>query len=574
MLRLSFSSSPQFPSFIFAAYKQIAAARYTFSPFCGSNPRPEEAESPENNSSTGSEVVESICNLLKQEKLPTFELTGESAVKRLTLTLTPEHVLNVISGLNDAELGLKFFRYTKAALKFKHIAATYDHLISSLLRAGLNESARELLEDLKDDGYDISCKTLMEVVTSLATTGKIDQALDLFEKAPDFKCSLSLVCYNEVLNFLIEKGSVDKALGFFKCQLCKNVSPDSYSFNMLVKAFCSVGEVKECFKVLDMMKSHSCRPNDVTVNTFITGLCRVNRVDEGYRLLRQLHTFKHYRPNVYSYTAVIRGFCKQGVLGKAQKVFNEMIECRVRPNLVTYNVLIDGFCKEGNIDEAYSMFRKMKNGDVVTYTSMIDGYCKAGKTNDAIMLLHELSERGMAANAYTYSVMINGLCKENRLSEAHDLLKQMKERRIFGGSFIYNMVIDGYCKVGNVEQANKIFEEMKGRDRGCAPDKRTYTILIYGHCMKGRMAEAVSLFHEMFRVSCVPDEVTVQALVTSLVKASMLDEARSVIFTLLAKGITPGLSSCSSIINYLFRQWKIEDTEQWTKLKEFLDKKS
>ena len=52
-----------------------------------------------------------------------------------------------------------------------------------------------------------------------------------------------------------------------------------------------------------------------------------------------------------SYTSIILGYCRLGMLDEAVRVLNEMFVSGESPNLVTYNILIDGFCKAGNRKE-------------------------------------------------------------------------------------------------------------------------------------------------------------------------------------------------------------------------------
>jgi pentatricopeptide repeat domain-containing protein 1 len=52
----------------------------------------------------------------------------------------------------------------------------------------------------------------------------------------------------------------------------------------------------------------------------------------------------------------------------------------------TFSILVDGFCKEGMVKEAKNVLAiMMKQGikpDVVTYNSLMDGYCLVKQTSE------------------------------------------------------------------------------------------------------------------------------------------------------------------------------------------------
>jgi leucine-rich PPR motif-containing protein len=66
-----------------------------------------------------------------------------------------------------------------------------------------------------------------------------------------------------------------------------------------------------------------------------------------------------------------------------------MLENNIAPNIVSYSILIDGLCKRGLMKEASCAFRcaldKHLLPDVIAYTILIRGYCKVGRLTEAMM---------------------------------------------------------------------------------------------------------------------------------------------------------------------------------------------
>jgi len=47
-------------------------------------------------------------------------------------------------------------------------------------------------------------------------------------------------------------------------------------------------------------------------------------------------------PNTVTFTILVDGLCKEGMVSEAQRVFETMTEKGVEPNIHTYNALMDG----------------------------------------------------------------------------------------------------------------------------------------------------------------------------------------------------------------------------------------
>jgi len=65
---------------------------------------------------------------------------------------------------------------------------------------------------------------------------------------------------------------------------------------------------------------------------------------------------------------------------------------------------------------------------------------------------------------------------------------------------------------------------------------------------------------------------TLIVFISCLIKAAMPNEAKSILLTVLQKGCTPDLFSCSSIINDLFKEGEEQDATEL--IKNFVGKKS
>ena len=64
-------------------------------------------------------------------------------------------------------------------------------------------------------------------------------------------------------------------------------------------------------------------------------------------------------PDVFSYSVLINGLCKDGRLDNANQLFDEMCVRELIPNEVTFTTLMNGHCRSGRIGLAMEIYQQM-----------------------------------------------------------------------------------------------------------------------------------------------------------------------------------------------------------------------
>ncbi|XP_021771743.1 pentatricopeptide repeat-containing protein At1g62680, mitochondrial-like [Chenopodium quinoa] len=86
--------------------------------------------------------------------------------------------------------------------------------------------------------------------------------------------------------------------------------------------------------------------------------CKDRLLQQALDLFSSMKT-KGIKPNVVTYTSLIRGLYNSGCGDEAQRVLTEMLESNIAPNIKTYSMLVDMFCKDGCVDQAQSILKHM-----------------------------------------------------------------------------------------------------------------------------------------------------------------------------------------------------------------------
>eukprot|EP01018_Ginkgo_biloba_P003586 Gb_11270 [translate_table: standard] len=112
--------------------------------------------------------------------------------------------------------------------------------------------------------------------------------------------------------------------------------------------------------------------------------------------------------DVVIYSTMMSSFCKHWRIHDARVMLAEMPERGIEPTNINYNVLIKGFCKEGHmgkVQEVAELFQTLGNKgcilDVAVYNIMLDGFCKGDMVLEAEKLFEKMNGRCCHPNAIT-----------------------------------------------------------------------------------------------------------------------------------------------------------------------------
>ncbi|KAL6316764.1 hypothetical protein AAG906_020448 [Vitis piasezkii] len=281
------------------------------------------------------------------------------------------------------------------------------------------------------------------------------------------------------------------------------------------------------------MEENGFVPTIVTYNTLL------NWSAKAYLLLKKMRK-EMISPNEVTYNTLINGFVKEGKIGVAAQVFNEMSKFDLSPNCVTYNALIGGHCHVGDFEEALRLLDHMEAAGLrlneVTYGTLLNGLCKHEKFELAKRLLERMRVNDMVVGHIAYTVLIDGLCKNGMLDEAvqvgniksaKEIICRMYRSGLVLNKIIYSTLIYNFCQHGNVTEAMKVYAVMNCNGHGA--DHFTCNVLVSSLCRDGNIGDplnAFSFFDNMIKCGQHPSFFTYGSLLKGLCKGGNLVEAK------------------------------------------------
>ncbi|KAF5941199.1 hypothetical protein HYC85_022366 [Camellia sinensis] len=415
-----------------------------------------------------------------------------------------------------------------------------------------------------------NCATYSILIDGLCKSGKTQDALKLFDEMTQRGIPPNRITFTVIISGLCKSKRADEAHRLFNTMKRSGCSPDTITYNALLNGFCKLGKVDEAFMLCSSFKKEGYALGINGYSCLIDGLFRARRYNEAHDLFQKMSE-ENIIPDLVLYTIMIRGlaeagkvkdalklvegddgercgtrYSRNGLVGEAREIFNEMEKVGCFPSVVTFNALIDGLCKDGDLDEAHLLFYKMEIGrnpslflrlsqgtdrvlDSASLQTMVAKLCDSGLILKAYKLLMQLADSGVLPNITTYNILINGFSKArniNREEDAFGVFDQMKKNGCMPSSAVYKSLMTWSCRKkkisvafsiwlkylrslpGRDEEAIKVAEEhfekgeLEKAVRGLLEldfkvkdfDSAPYTIWIIGLCQARKLDEALKLF--------------------------------------------------------------------------------
>ncbi|OVA08379.1 Pentatricopeptide repeat [Macleaya cordata] len=355
-------------------------------------------------------------------------------------------------------------------------------------------------------------------------------------------------CYSAMVDLLLSHSMFSTAVSLLE----KSNNLRDFIIGKFIKAYGDRGDIRGAIHWLNrakMIESGRCL---YSYNSILGVTVRSNRIELARAFFDQILKEGLVKPDVSTYTVMIRGYCKLGMIKDALEVFDGMI---CRPNIITYNTIISGLCKKGYMEDARGILDRMLSEgfspDKVTFTTLVDGYCKKGELEKAENCMEEMGKFNCEPNVFTYNSLIDGFCLRGKIDEAKKLMTKMRLNGLKDDIATHTSLLKGFCIVGRLDEAAKHLKEMV--TLGLNPDAKSYGVIVNEYCKTGRPVEAISLLDEMKLRGINPSLSSYNALFRALTDSGEINTAIVVLKKMPKMGLSPNFLSYSTVICSLCR---------------------
>ncbi|KAI5071803.1 hypothetical protein GOP47_0014054 [Adiantum capillus-veneris] len=216
-------------------------------------------------------------------------------------------------------------------------------------------------------------------------------------------------------------------------------------------------------------------------------------------------------PDAITFATVLNACARTKALEKGEEIHNDVDRLGMLTNdLVLGNALVDMYAKCGALEKAQHVLEVLPCQTVVTWNALIAGYIQEGQCQQSINCLSRMQSKGVSPDARTYSCILKACSIVGDVTRGEHIHEEIARQGLLEMDVVLGTaLVDMYVKCGALSKAQQVFEKLP------AWDIVSWNALIAGYTQHGQAEQALKCFERMQHEDIPPNVVTF----TSVLKA-------------------------------------------------------
>lgn len=242
--------------------------------------------------------------------------------------------------------------------------------------------------------------------------------------------------------------------------------------------------------------------NLVTWNSLIAGYAEHDHCEEALECLKQME-LEGFTPNVTTLVSIVKACSSIGSIDKCQEIHSEIARKGFLENSFAGTSLVDMYAKQGLLAKAQEVFNKILVRNTVSWTALITGYAEQGHGEGAFRCYKQMQQEGIPPDATTLVCCLKACSSIHLINNGREVHAEIARLGLIGKDLtLANSVVDMYIKCGLLAQAQEIFDQLPARNVA------SWTSLIAGYAENGFGEEAIESFEYMLSDGVSPNIVS------------------------------------------------------------------
>lgn len=315
--------------------------------------------------------------------------------------------------------------------------------------------------------------------------------------------------------------------------------------DLYIKLIVMLGKCKQPKKAHELFQAmidEGCLVNHEAYTALLSAYSRSCEFDEAFALLEHMKSTPNCRPDVYTYSILIKSCVEVFAYDKVRLLLFDMESQGIKPSTVTYNTLIDAYGKAGRFAEMESVLAEMLSNrfcepDVWTMNSTLRAFGSTGQIEMMEKCYEKFQASGIQPDIRTFNVLLDSYGKNENYEKMGAVMEYMQKYHYSWTIVTYNVVIDAFGRAGDLKQMEYLFRLMQSER--VKPNCVTFCSLVRAYGKAGKPEKIETLLRIIGNSDVTLDTVFFNCLVDSYGRMQRFAEMKEVLETMASKGCKP-----------------------------------
>lgn len=241
---------------------------------------------------------------------------------------------------------------------------------------------------------------------------------------------------------------------------------DAVGYNTLMKYNARAGRISRCFQLRTEMSAHGIQASEVTFGILLDACVSAQELDRAREVFNDLCA-SGLQLNVVHCTSFMKVLVSARRLDEAAGVLREMVRSPgVKPDLITYSTLVKAYAEGGHVSSALKVLELMLSegvkADEIIFNTVLSCCSTFPMKSSLVMYNFEtLIRHGMKPTTTTLSILLKSLAHTDAWSMSLQVLQDSPRR--FGLEpelRLYAQLVQACIKAHQAKAAPEVFEAM------------------------------------------------------------------------------------------------------------------
>ncbi|KAJ4847588.1 hypothetical protein Tsubulata_013905 [Turnera subulata] len=202
-----------------------------------------------------------------------------------------------------------------------------------------------------------------------------------------------------------------------------------------IKLIVMLGKCKQPEKAEELFQAmigEGCVVNHEAYTALLSAYSRSGLIDDAFSLLEEMKNSLDCRPDVQTYSVLIKSCLQAFAFDKVQTLLSDMSSQGISPNTITYNTLIDAYGKAKKFAEMEATLLQMLGEencepDVWTMNSTLRAFGGSGQIEMMENCYDKFQSAGIEPNIKTFNILLDSYGKVGDYKKMSSVMQYMQK---------------------------------------------------------------------------------------------------------------------------------------------------